>query len=138
MRFDKKLNTRIASNKIIKSCEEKDIQDKTCIFSDFVLLSQVKVFTMIFALFLTQDFFGIRMRTIFFFLMHLQTRIAMALPHACVSCYYVCYAENPENRLFDKTIKDRLTSIKSNRDVHVPTPRVPRGFSQHSTPGLGR
>ncbi|GMN53661.1 hypothetical protein TIFTF001_022793 [Ficus carica] len=72
-----------------------------------------------------------------FFIGYLMTRIAMALPHACVSCYYVCYAENPENRLFDKTIKDRLTLIKSNRDVVVPTPRVPRGFSQHSTPGLG-
>ncbi|KAK9058090.1 hypothetical protein SSX86_022930 [Deinandra increscens subsp. villosa] len=59
---------------------------------------------------------------------YLMTRIAMALPHACVSCYYVCYAENPENRLFDKTIPDRLALIKSNRDVVVPTPRVPPRF----------
>ncbi|KAG8650187.1 hypothetical protein MANES_07G010600v8 [Manihot esculenta] len=42
-----------------------------------------------------------------------MTRIAMALPHACVSCYYVCYAENPENRLFDKTIKDHQNLTKS-------------------------
>ncbi|XWS35547.1 hypothetical protein CRYUN_Cryun20dG0006400 [Craigia yunnanensis] len=62
-----------------------------------------------------------------FFVGYLMTRIAMALPHACVSCYYVCYAENPENRLFDKTIKDRLNLIKSGRDV-VATPRVPRRF----------
>lgn len=54
----------------------------------------------------------------------LQTRIAMALPQACVSCYYVCYAENPDNRLFDKTIQDRLNLIKAGRDVVVPTPRA--------------
>lgn len=59
---------------------------------------------------------------------YLMTRIAMALPHACVSCYYVCYAENPDNRLFDKTIPDRLELIKTNRDVVVITPRVPPRF----------
>ncbi|KAH1106792.1 hypothetical protein J1N35_010560 [Gossypium stocksii] len=65
-----------------------------------------------------------------FFIGYLMTRIAMALPHACVSCYYVCYAENPENRLFDKTIKERLELIKAGRDVVVPTPRVPRRFTR--------
>ncbi|KAK2990370.1 hypothetical protein RJ640_027650 [Escallonia rubra] len=64
-----------------------------------------------------------------FFVGYLMTRIAMALPHACVSCYYVCYAENPQNRLFDKTIADRLRLIKIGRDVVVPTPRVPRRFA---------
>ncbi|XP_047314474.1 CTL-like protein DDB_G0274487 [Impatiens glandulifera] len=64
-----------------------------------------------------------------FIIGYLMTRIAMALPHACVSCYYVCYAENPENRLFDKTISDRLELIESGRDVVAPTPRVPRRFS---------
>ncbi|KAJ4846965.1 hypothetical protein Tsubulata_043558 [Turnera subulata] len=59
-----------------------------------------------------------------FFIGYLMTRIAMALPHACVSCYYVCYAENPDNRLFDNTIRDRLNYIKSGREVVVPTPRV--------------
>ncbi|CAH1440519.1 unnamed protein product [Lactuca virosa] len=59
---------------------------------------------------------------------YLMTRIAMALPHACVSCYYVCYAENPDNRLFDKTIPDRLALIRANRDVVVLTPRVPARF----------
>lgn len=52
----------------------------------------------------------------------------MALPHACVSCYYVCYAENPDNRLFDKTIQDQLNLMKAGRDVVVPTPRVPQRF----------
>ncbi|GER45359.1 plasma-membrane choline transporter family protein [Striga asiatica] len=61
---------------------------------------------------------------------YLMTRIAMALPHACVSCYYVCYAENPENRLFDDTIPNRIELIKSGRDVVVPTPRVPRRFQR--------
>lgn len=59
---------------------------------------------------------------------YLMTRIAMALPHACVSCYYVCYAENPDNRLFDKTIPERLALIKSNKDLVVLTPRVPPRF----------
>lgn len=59
-----------------------------------------------------------------------QTRIAMALPQACVSCYYVCYAENPDNRLFDSTIKDRLSLMKAGRDVVVPTPRVPHRFRE--------
>lgn len=54
-----------------------------------------------------------------------QTRIAMALPHACVSCYYVCYAENPEGQLFDGTIKDRQTLLKLNREVVTTTPRMP-------------
>nr|POE81546.1 protein pns1 [Quercus suber] len=64
-----------------------------------------------------------------FIIGYLMTRIAMAVPHACVSSYYACYAENPENRLFDSTIKDRLSMIKSGRDVVVPTPRVPRRFN---------
>ncbi|KAM7262690.1 hypothetical protein ACFE04_000373 [Oxalis oulophora] len=62
---------------------------------------------------------------IVFFVGYLMTRISMALPHACVSCYYTCYAENPTNRLFDKTIKERQAMIKSGREVLVPTPRIP-------------
>ncbi|XP_027113881.1 uncharacterized protein [Coffea arabica] len=64
------------------------------------------------------------------FIGYLMTRIAMALPQACVGCYYVCYAENPNNRLFvnDKTIPDRLNLIKAGRDVVVPTPRVPGAY----------
>lgn len=53
----------------------------------------------------------------------------MAVPHACVSCYYVCYAETPENRLFDKTIKDRQALLKTGRDV-VPTPRGIRRYTR--------
>ncbi|KAG2668748.1 hypothetical protein I3760_14G005200 [Carya illinoinensis] len=60
-----------------------------------------------------------------FFIGYLMTRIAMAVPHACVSCYYVCYAENPDNRLYDKIIKDRLHLIKAGREAVVPTPRAP-------------
>ncbi|RZC79001.1 hypothetical protein C5167_003196 [Papaver somniferum] len=56
------------------------------------------------------------------------TRIGMALPHACVSCYYVCYAENPRGTLFGDTIPKRLDLIKNDRDIVVPTPRVPRRF----------
>ncbi|KAK1552303.1 hypothetical protein Q3G72_014143 [Acer saccharum] len=68
-----------------------------------------------------------------FFVGYLMTRIAMAVPHACVSCYYACYAENPDNRLFDKTIKERLLLIKTGRDVVMPTPRVPRRFNTSSS-----
>ncbi|XP_017227182.1 protein PNS1 isoform X2 [Daucus carota subsp. sativus] len=64
-----------------------------------------------------------------FFIGYLMTRIAMALPHACVSCYYVCYAENPKNLLFDKTIPERIEMLHDGRDLSVPTPRVPRRFT---------
>ncbi|CAA2985140.1 protein PNS1-like isoform X1 [Olea europaea var. sylvestris] len=64
------------------------------------------------------------------FIGYLMTRIAMALPQACVSCYYVCYAENPDSRLFDNMIPDRIQLLKSGRDVAVPTPRVPRRFTR--------
>ncbi|KAJ6670838.1 CHOLINE TRANSPORTER-LIKE (SLC FAMILY 44) [Salix viminalis] len=59
-----------------------------------------------------------------FFIGYLMTRIAMALPQACVSCYYVCYAENPSNILFDKTIQDHQTVMAADHDVE-PTPRLP-------------
>ncbi|KAJ7012924.1 protein PNS1-like [Populus alba x Populus x berolinensis] len=67
-----------------------------------------------------------------FFIGYLMTRIAMALPHACVSCYYVCYAENPDTRLFDHTIKEQQNKMNSDREVVVPTPGVPRRFSTNS------
>ncbi|KAG6789481.1 hypothetical protein POTOM_005579 [Populus tomentosa] len=67
-----------------------------------------------------------------FFIGYLMTRIAMALPHACVSCYYVCYAENPDTRLFDQTIKEQQNMMNSDREVVVPTPGVPRRFSTNS------
>ncbi|KAJ6692047.1 CHOLINE TRANSPORTER-LIKE (SLC FAMILY 44) [Salix purpurea] len=63
-----------------------------------------------------------------FFIGYLMTRIAMALPQACVSCYYVCYAENPSNILFDKTIQDHQTVMAADHDVE-PTPRLPHRFS---------
>ncbi|KAJ6795996.1 putative CTL-like protein [Iris pallida] len=61
-----------------------------------------------------------------FFVGYLMTRIGMALPHACIGCYYVCYAENPSIRLFDSTIPDQLTLMQTGRSVRVPTPRFPR------------
>ncbi|KAL6129977.1 hypothetical protein ACLB2K_068359 [Fragaria x ananassa] len=64
-----------------------------------------------------------------FFIGYLMTRIAMALPHACVGCYYVCWAENPDNRLFDNTMKDRLALMNSGRDILAATPRVPHRFA---------
>ncbi|XP_043690717.1 CTL-like protein DDB_G0274487 isoform X2 [Telopea speciosissima] len=66
-----------------------------------------------------------------FFIGYLLTRIGMALPHACVACYYVCYAEHPESRLFDKTIPERIDFMESSKASLVPTPRVPvpRRFS---------
>ncbi|KAI5603690.1 hypothetical protein BDE02_01G235900 [Populus trichocarpa] len=64
-----------------------------------------------------------------FFIGYLMTRIAMALPHACVSCYYVCYAENPDPRLFDRIIKDQQDMMNSDRGVVMP---IPRRFSTNS------
>uniref|UniRef100_A0A1J3K3B8 Choline transporter-like protein n=1 Tax=Noccaea caerulescens TaxID=107243 RepID=A0A1J3K3B8_NOCCA len=64
-----------------------------------------------------------------FFIGYLMTRISMALPHACVSCYYTCYAENPDSRFFDKTIKDRQALIRNGRVVALPTPRARRALA---------
>lgn len=49
-----------------------------------------------------------------------QSRIAMAMPQACVCAYYVCYAENPNNRLFDDTIPERIKYFKGLRvwEIH--------------------
>lgn len=47
----------------------------------------------------------------------------MALPHACVGCYYICYAENPSNQLFDSTIPNRINDIISGRDIVAPVYR---------------
>ncbi|KAG0481230.1 hypothetical protein HPP92_012088 [Vanilla planifolia] len=60
-----------------------------------------------------------------FYVGYLMTRIGMALPHACVACFYVCYAENPGNRLFDSTIPDRLNQIRTaERESLASTPRL--------------
>ncbi|EEC82598.1 hypothetical protein OsI_27162 [Oryza sativa Indica Group] len=61
-----------------------------------------------------------------FFVGYLMTRIGMALPQACVGCYYVCFAENPTSRLFDPTIPERLHKMQEGADPLVPTPRFPQ------------
>ncbi|VAH27188.1 unnamed protein product [Triticum turgidum subsp. durum] len=64
-----------------------------------------------------------------FYVGYLMTRIGMALPQACVGCYYVCYAENPRSRLFeDSPIGERLNKMKEDGEDAVgvaPTPRFP-------------
>ncbi|KAG8079434.1 hypothetical protein GUJ93_ZPchr0007g5850 [Zizania palustris] len=61
-----------------------------------------------------------------FFVGYLMTRIGMALPQACVGCYYVCFSENPGSRLFDSTIPERLHKMQEGRDPLVSTPRFPQ------------
>jgi hypothetical protein len=60
-----------------------------------------------------------------FYVGYLMTRIGMALPQACVGCYYVCYAENPTSRLFDGNIPNQLSKMQESRGPSVPTPRFP-------------
>jgi len=43
-----------------------------------------------------------------FLIGYFMTRITMAVPQACVCAYYVCFAENPENREFDNTVPDSI------------------------------
>ncbi|GLJ17890.1 hypothetical protein SUGI_0313220 [Cryptomeria japonica] len=44
---------------------------------------------------------------------YFMTRITMVVPQACVCAYYVCYAENPENREFeDNVISDRVRDFR--------------------------
>ncbi|KAL6657454.1 hypothetical protein ACP70R_005234 [Stipagrostis hirtigluma subsp. patula] len=77
--------------------------------------------------FATQRRYTATVSLMVFFVGYLMTRIGMALPQACVGCYYVCYAENPGSRLFkdDDPIRDRLAKMREGRDPLVPTPRFP-------------
>ncbi|KAJ7976442.1 Choline transporter-like protein [Quillaja saponaria] len=47
-----------------------------------------------------------------FFIGYFMTRLAMAWPQACVSAYYVAYAENPQSAQFDSTIPVRLEELQ--------------------------
>ncbi|MED6170920.1 hypothetical protein PIB30_035791 [Stylosanthes scabra] len=50
-----------------------------------------------------------------FFIGYFMCRLAMGWLQACVSAYYVAYAENPMSNQFDSTIPDRLEQIKRSR-----------------------
>ncbi|KAI4301013.1 hypothetical protein L6164_034332 [Bauhinia variegata] len=51
--------------------------------------------------------------TIYAFLIgYFMCRLAMAWPQACVSAYYVAYAENPNSAGFDSTIPARLEQLQ--------------------------
>ncbi|KAH9331018.1 hypothetical protein KI387_003126 [Taxus chinensis] len=52
-----------------------------------------------------------------FIIGYFMTRITMAMPQACVCAYYVCYAENPQNREFDSTISDRMRDFQGSSMV---------------------
>lgn len=46
---------------------------------------------------------------------YFMCRVAMAWPQACVSAYYIAYAENPQNPQFDSTIPDRIQELQRYR-----------------------
>ncbi|KAA8518352.1 hypothetical protein F0562_015765 [Nyssa sinensis] len=50
-----------------------------------------------------------------FLIGYFMSRVAMAWPQACVSAYYVAYAENPQNLRFDSTIPDRIQELQRYR-----------------------
>ncbi|KAJ4841446.1 hypothetical protein Tsubulata_003533 [Turnera subulata] len=51
--------------------------------------------------------------TVYAFLIgYFMCRVAMSWPQACVSAYYIAYAENPENQRFDATIPARLEELQ--------------------------
>lgn len=79
--------------------------------------------------FVTHKHYTATVSVMAFYVGYLMTRIGMALPQACVGCYYVCYAENPRSRLFvDSPIRDRLEKMKADGEDAVavaPTPRFP-------------
>ncbi|GAV82770.1 Choline_transpo domain-containing protein [Cephalotus follicularis] len=51
--------------------------------------------------------------TLYAFLIgYFMCRVAMAWPQACVSAYYVAYAENPQNPRFDSTIPARIQELR--------------------------
>ncbi|KAM6567984.1 hypothetical protein CsatA_027112 [Cannabis sativa] len=47
-----------------------------------------------------------------FFIGYFMCRIAMAWQQACVTAYYVAYAENPQSPRFDNTIPDRIQRLR--------------------------
>lgn len=61
----------------------------------------------------THKSFTATISLISFFIGYFMSRITMAMPQACVCAYYVCYAENPDNRLFDDTLRDRIKYFKA-------------------------
>lgn len=48
-----------------------------------------------------------------FLIGYFMTRITMAVPQACVCSYYVCFAENPESKEFDTTVRDRIKDFQA-------------------------
>ncbi|KAK9169812.1 hypothetical protein Syun_001952 [Stephania yunnanensis] len=103
---------------------DSDVTSAIC-FLTGVCSGSICVIAMASWTFATHKSFTATVSLLAFFIGYLLTRIAMALPHACVSCYYVCYAEDPTNRMFDETIRDRLNAINEHPEILVPTPRVP-------------
>ncbi|MCL7041929.1 hypothetical protein MKW94_018694 [Papaver nudicaule] len=47
-----------------------------------------------------------------FLIGYFMSRITMSWPQACVSAYYVVYAENPESLRFDTTIPVRIKELQ--------------------------
>uniref|UniRef100_A0A0A0L2R8 Choline transporter-like protein n=2 Tax=Cucumis sativus TaxID=3659 RepID=A0A0A0L2R8_CUCSA len=47
-------------------------------------------------------------------------RIAMAWPQACVSAYYVAYAENPQNPRYDSTVPDQIQRLQRRSQFNQP------------------
>ncbi|KEH25550.1 plasma-membrane choline transporter family protein [Medicago truncatula] len=47
-----------------------------------------------------------------FLIGYFMVRLALACPQACVSAYYVAYAENPQSTHFDSTIPMRLEQLQ--------------------------
>lgn len=51
--------------------------------------------------------------------MSLQCRLAIAWVQACVSAYYVAYAENPQSTQFDSTIPVRLEQLNRSQALQI-------------------
>eukprot|EP00252_Welwitschia_mirabilis_P006025 TRINITY_DN1669_c0_g1_i1.p1 TRINITY_DN1669_c0_g1~~TRINITY_DN1669_c0_g1_i1.p1 ORF type:complete len:483 (+),score=36.96 TRINITY_DN1669_c0_g1_i1:252-1700(+) len=56
----------------------------------------------------TRKHFTATVSVLSFIIGYFMSRIGVAVPQACVCAYYVCYAENPQNRHFDNTIAERI------------------------------
>lgn len=50
-----------------------------------------------------------------FLMGYCMCRITMAWPQACVSAYYVAYAENPQSHRFDSSIPDQIRALQADR-----------------------
>lgn len=58
----------------------------------------------------------------------------MAWPLACVSAYYVAYAENPQHPRFDSTVPVRIQELQRYQNEQIANPDPAQLWEQYQAP----